>query len=72
MIASYMNCLKSADGKFIFITYEDVLKLFPIKIKAILEEYGLEDTISEDEAIALLRKVKWNGERLAERWLSNE
>ena len=33
MLTQFSKCPKSADGKFIFITYEDVLKLFPIKIQ---------------------------------------
>lgn len=48
MIAQIGKCPKSPDGKFVFITYEDVLKLFPIKIQSILEEYGLAGVITED------------------------
>ena len=48
MIAQISKCPKSPDGKFIFITYDDVLKLFPIKIKSILEEYGLDEVVTED------------------------
>lgn len=55
-----------------FITYNDVLKLFPIKIKQILEEYGLSEVFSEDQAIAILRLCKWNGERMSDRWFQNE
>lgn len=48
MIAQIGKCPKSPDGKFVFITYEDVLKLFPIKIQSILEEYGLAGVVTED------------------------
>lgn len=72
MFASATNCPKSADGKFMFVTYEDVLKLLPVKIKVILEEYGLAEAVTEDQAMALLRLCKWNGERMSERWFSNE
>lgn len=48
MLAQIGKCPKSPDGKFIFITYDDVLKLFPIKIKSILEEYGLAEVVTED------------------------
>lgn len=72
MFASSAQCPKSADGRFMFITYEDVLKQFPVKIKMILEEYGLAETVTEDMAIAMLRLCKWNGERMSERWFSNE
>ena len=68
LLAQFSNCPKSSDGKFMFITYNDVLKLFPIKIKQILEEYGLSEVFTEDQAIALLRLCKWNGERMSERW----
>lgn len=72
MLASVAKCPKSQDGKFMFITYEDVLKLFPIKIKMILEEYGLEEVVTEDQAIAMLRLCRWNGERLSEKYFSDE
>ena len=72
MGGSVAGCPKSKDGKFMFITYDDVLKLFPVKIKSILEEYGLAEVVSQDEAIAVLRLCRWNGERMSERWFSNE
>lgn len=55
-----------------FITYEDVLKLFPVKIKCLLEEYGLDEVVNEDQAIAMLRLTKWNGEKMSERWFADE
>ena len=48
LFAQFSNCPKSSDGKFMFITYNDVLKMFPIKIKQILEEYGLSEVFTED------------------------
>lgn len=72
MLAQISKCPKSQDGKFVFITYEDVLKLFPIKIKSLLEEYGLAEVVTEDQAISVLRLCKWNGELMSERWFSNE
>ena len=68
LFAQFSNCPKSSDGKFMFITYNDVLKMFPVKIKQILEEYGLAEVFNEDQAIALLRLCKWNGERMSDKW----
>ena len=72
MLAAVSTCPKSPDGKFMFITYDDVLKQFPVKIGQILEEYGLAEAVSQDEAIAVLRLCKWSGERMSERWFSDE